>query len=314
MIIDRITTTTKKAGSEYHTACPFCGGKDRFVLFQGDNRAWCRRCNWSGDEIKFIMETERVGYRDACDKLGIDPRPATPRAAAPRRALSVSTPREHAHNVQAWRAEADRLTTRAFHVLMDDMLDNGTATQWLKSRGIHTVRARCGYIPTTYRTTWAGVDVFVPAGFLLAWYDHPDLPPYKLNVRRLNPSPNEKKYHMLAGSENGLYNAHLIRYSTVVMLTEGELDALSVMQQTNCTVPVVAAGSNTGARLPRYIAMLATRKLVLVAFDADEAGDDASEYWLKLLPNAKRLRPLAHDPNDMGLQGMDVWAWIRSAL
>jgi 5S rRNA maturation endonuclease (ribonuclease M5) len=228
--------------------------------------------------------------------------------------MTASKPRTQSHDVTAWRASAQRLLDRANEMLLDDVDTNGVATRWLASRGLHTVRAVCGYIPIPCNATWGGLDVHIPSGFLLAWYDHPDQHPYKLNVRRLDPKPNETKYHMIRGSENGLYNAHLIPNKPVVVLVEGELDALSIMHATNAQIYAVATGSVTGGRLQRYIAMLATRRTVLIAFDNDEPGEQASRYWLDLLPNGKRLTPLAHDPNDMLCQKMDITKWIRSAL
>jgi hypothetical protein len=42
---------------EYHTACPKCGGKDRFVVWDGDSpHFWCRQCGYKGGRHKFIKE------------------------------------------------------------------------------------------------------------------------------------------------------------------------------------------------------------------------------------------------------------------
>lgn len=314
MIAEHLNTTMKKAGNELHTACFVCGGTDRFIITPSENRAWCRRCNWRGDEISLVMALHNVGYKEACERLGKTPRPPQQTAQRPTRpTMTASKPRTQTHDVTAWRACAQRLLDRANDVFHDEDAD-GVATRWLASRGLDTIRAVCGYIPVSFNSNWGGLEVHIPSGFLLAWYDHPDANPYKLNIRRLDPKPNETKYHMVKGSENGLYNAHLIPLKPIVVLVEGELDALSIMQGTCGHVYAVATGSTTGGRLQKYIAMLATRKTVLVAFDADEPGEQASRYWLDLLPNGKRLVPLAHDPNDMLKQGMDFMQWIRSAL
>ena len=56
-------------------------------------------------------------------------------------------------------------------------------------------------------------------------------------------------------------------------------------------VSVVATGTTEGSRITRWLAALATRDMVLVAFDAEESGDKAADWWLKRLENAHRLRP-----------------------
>lgn len=58
-------------------------------------------------------------------------------------------------------------------------------------------------------------------------------------------------------------------------------------------------GSTTGARRLEWVLSVAIAPLLLVAFDADAAGDKAAAWWLEL-PNARRWRPQGgKDCNDM---------------
>jgi hypothetical protein len=53
---------------------------------------------------------------------------------------------------------------------------------------------------------------------------------------------------------------------------------------------------------------------VLVAYDADEAGDRQASYWLQVLPEARRWRPFWADANQMAQDGVDLRAWISAGL
>ncbi len=98
-------------------------------------------------------------------------------------------------------------------------------------------------------------------------------------------------------------------------LVEGEFDALTIWQHAGRNIAAVATGSTTAARRPRWLAPLAACCVVLVAFDGDEAGEEAAAYWLRVLPRARRWRPyFGKDANDLATSGGDVAAWILDGL
>lgn len=113
----------------------------------------------------------------------------------------------------------------------------------------------------------------------------------------------------------GMYGASTIRAGWPVVLLEGELDALSVRQAlTRPTAAVVATGSTQGGRRLRWLARLASASVVLVAYDNDDAGEHAAEYWIDALPNARRWRPYWSDANDMARDGADLAAWVQAGI
>lgn len=57
-------------GGEFAGPCPFCGGRDRFRVWPAKWRWWCRQCERKGDAIAFVQQLYKVGFRDACDRLG----------------------------------------------------------------------------------------------------------------------------------------------------------------------------------------------------------------------------------------------------
>ncbi len=65
----------------------------------------------------------------------------------------------------------------------------------------------------------------------------------------------------------------------------------------------------------KWIGKLAMCERVLLAFDADQAGEQATKYWLHALKaNAKILRFPWGDANDMACAGVDLAAWMVAGL
>ena len=62
-------------GGEYHGACTFCGGEDRFVVWPQDNMWSCRQCVSSDlrpqDAIEYVMRANSLTFPQALEHLGI---------------------------------------------------------------------------------------------------------------------------------------------------------------------------------------------------------------------------------------------------
>ena len=76
----------------------------------------------------------------------------------------------------------------------------------------------------------------------------------------------------------------------------------------------VATGSTGGARRMHWLARLALCSVVLVAYDADAAGEAAAGYWVEVLDKARRWRPYWEDANAMAQDGADVRAWVAAGV
>ena len=71
-IVDVISNyvTLKKAGSNYKALCPFHAEKTpSFVVSPAKQIYHCFGCGASGDAIKFVMEIEKLSYKEAIEKL-----------------------------------------------------------------------------------------------------------------------------------------------------------------------------------------------------------------------------------------------------
>lgn len=316
-----------KGGQEYHMPCFLCGGTDRFILWADTGRWWCRQCNEKGSAIDLLMKRDNLSYPEACERVGkpLENRPRRiPTPPPPQRGAGVSIPRQNEHDILAWRQCALDLTNRAMSYLYDVGKDGNDyptqegkmARDYLHMRGLGRAPLfyRVGYVPMDYRANWGGLDVFIPKGLLIPWFDSDDRfsTPYKINIRRLD--GQEPKYLMIKGSQNGLFGGYLITRKSVVVLVEGEFDAMAVTNGTFNRILGVATGSTMGGRRHKDIAQLAQAGHVFVAYDDDEAGQKASEYWLSVLPNSTRLTPLAKDCGDMAKERQNFVQWILKAV
>lgn len=317
-------------GGEYVGTCPFCGGKDRFHIWpnpvSGNPRFWCRRCNAKGDAIEYVkLCLPGTTFKEACDYLRIQPSQssvAKPKAA--RRPTLVSKEKASvALTEPEWQQSAAQFCGEATNRLWSQ--EGKQALAYLLGRKltenvIHS--AHLGYNPVTHREQWGSLEVWLFAGIVIPWLIGGMY--WKVNIRR-RPSDlrsSDKRYIQAAGGANGLYLADNLKVSCTAIITEGEIDALTIYSQaarlvTEMNVIAVATGCTTNARLTQHVATLAKADRMLVAYDDDEnqAGDEAAEWWLHIFGDkALRLRPTRHDVNKMAEVGEDLSAWIMSAL
>lgn len=332
------TTTTN--GGEYHGACPFCGGNDRFWIVPNKGRWYCRHCTpKGGSAIDFVMQRDNCDFKTACHTLGLEvktrhyiPKPKP----EPQPARVKNTDLDKLALNPDWQAKARGFVQQA----QDNLKQQGKpAWDYLNKRGIHSHIALwygLGFNPKPYRATWAGEEVYLPSGLVLPWfgeYDF-DLGDWNYNairVRPFNTPTNGQKYSQVKGAINSLYDgssADNTYEDKVVFLVEGEIDSQSIA--TACylsrlyardlgfsfthRVHSVALGSSAWGRTLTSIMKLGLAKRVIIATDDDTAGDECATWWLENLDNAIRWRPAHHDPNDMlTLNWMDLAHWMKDA-
>jgi len=116
------------------------------------------------------------------------------------------------------------------------------------------------------------------------------------NGRLFNPKEGDGKTHN-SGSTSGLFWQHPgIEYDPgkKTYLTEGIIDALSLLELGNQAIAVIASGQD-----PAKLNLSHLKNLVL-AFDADQAGARATKKWLQHHPEAEAIMPdRGQDWNDL---------------
>jgi len=309
-------------GGEFAGPCPFCGGKDRFRVWpehpSGRGRWWCRQCGKNGDAIAYLVEHGEISTAEAGKMRHGGDWPQLPAGPSLPVEPTIPEPHESVRLVPPgpqWQQAARAFVAKA----QQNLLVEAGALDWLHRRGLNddTIRkAGLGWNPADLWQApeeWGlsgGNKIWLPAGWVVPWEIGGDL--WRVNFRRPEGDP---KYIGPRGSSSGLYNADALSATRAAILVEGEIDALTVGQFAGDVVTPVATGSTSAARRPRWIARLAMCPRVLVSFDAEvDKGDRAAAWWVDILPNAKRWRPLWEDANKMAQDGVNLRSWVLAGL
>jgi hypothetical protein len=101
-------------GGEWQGPCPGCGGQDRFHVWPGQQDGkgsyWCRGCDNSGDNIQFLIEFEKMTFKEACAELriSIPDRPASWRPTLPHQSKPEFKPMSHTPPADLWQEKAEK--------------------------------------------------------------------------------------------------------------------------------------------------------------------------------------------------------------
>ena len=249
---------------------------------------------------------------------------ALPAATSTPKTPTIPTPEACEPPSQEWQAHASDFIAVSQETLWS--ATGSKALAWLVARGLTEeaiTRGGLGYHGGNPeyedRAAWGLPDelndkgnlkkVWLPRGVVIPWVIGDDV--WRVNIRR---PVGEPKYIGPTGWGNALYDADQLTTDRPAILVEGELDALTVKQHAGDLITPTATGSTAGARRARWLARLALCPRVLVAFDADQAGEDARQYWLSVLPNGVYWRPFWGDANGMQTGGGDLRQWIAAGL
>jgi len=314
---------------------------------------WCRKCGRKGDGIDYLREVEDRSFRGACEVAGCEwklengssvtgdgappshfpeaPHPAESDTKSVTGNCDASQPTHHTFDPtpsrkrsepppNEWQRRALRFVTVCSGLLTGDSGAAQSARAYLQGRGfsMDTLEAAgVGVNPKTQRDApekWGRSDdrsIWIPRGVVIPWFHAGHL--WGINIRRPNGDLEDgSKYHRLKGTTNALYGADTLD-GRPVALVEGELDALAIRQSTD-EVAAVATGSTSWSRAPRWRALLRTAPIVLVCYDSEDAGEQASKYWTDALPSAVRWRPHMHDAAEMLEEGANLARWIEEGL
>lgn len=315
-VLKRVSGTR---GGEWHGPCPFCRGKDRFIVQPyrtGGGRWFCRQCSehWQ-DVIAYVQKVEKLDFAGAMRRLDLPPAAGQMprRAAAPSSTMRLD---QIALNDPAWQAGARALVEEAIDWLWSA---DSTGRNYWRERGISEAVMRerqLGYLPSLRRLRWGTTADVLPRGVVIP---HEFAGQYwNVRVRRFpsDCSDQNSKYRGPKGGASALYGVGRLVTGCIAVVVEGEIDALSIdVGVTLPNVVAVATGSAYGARNGIAIARLALAEKILLAFDTDQAGEQAASHWQSKFPDrAVRLKPTQHDVNNMLLAGEDLNAWIAQGL
>ena len=309
-------------GGEYAGPCPFCGGTDRFRVWPDhpDGPRWrCmgtkagrNGCGRGGDAIAYLVErgdlTKAEAYKarhsgDVTMPTGMT-RTRKSVDTAPVRHQTNSPPR-------AWQEQARLFVGYCQEQLHPDV--GREALDYLHERGLRDETIRRWGLGWHANDRWCdperwGLDggkmVWLARGVVIPWLVEGAT--WHVKVRRFDGKP---KYVRVRGGQPTLFGLDFVTGKRVVVICEGELDAVLLWQEAGDLVDVVAVGSK-GAKIPLpFLAHLAGAARWLVALDND--ADDKANEWGAYSARVRRVRPLhGNDLTDFYQAGGDLRAWV----
>lgn len=321
----RSVRKSNSRGGQYNGACILdCQGLGNDRLWVQPNfgeYGWfkCNVCGAKGSGVDYLMIKRGYTKQQALAEVGWKPRDGSePKFIIPKSVLAGEVHPTHAAPSGQWQTTAKYFVEYSKSALWSEK--GQAALDYLRSRGLkdETIKmAQLGYNPAEMvrpAAKWGREGkIVLKQGIVIPWFIGDDL--WRITIRDEKAVDPKDRYKQVAGGSNGLYLGYLLGYDRPVIIVEGEFDALSIAQEAGHDVSVVATGSTGGSHTARWITALACKDLVLVAFDAEERGDQASKWWLDRLENAHRLRPWWKDANQMLQDGVDLLNdWILPSL
>lgn len=284
----------QRAGKALQWSCPLHqdGASPSFTVYE--NGYHCFGCGASGDAIDLVMRLEDVGFVEAVEKLsGVRPMDA-PRQSSGQAGMQASPAK-----VAKWQEKANVIIEEASRLLA--LPEGAPGRDYLVSRGLEpeTWQAwRLGYRPEVQRWEqhkgeWVIAEQLGPA-ITLPWMDRQR--PTTLQYRLFG---HEKmRYWQQAGGQRTLFGLDQIAGRSVLVIIEGEFNAISVWQAAHDLVDVISYGSeNNIERADRYLQALAQRYEHVISWA------DKSERALEIAKHVGNVAsfksPRGFDANDL---------------
>lgn len=264
----KIVNLHKTAGRYYIGACPFCGGRDRFnVKHTNGGDLWiCRKCTPEKyqDAVSFVMRYYNVKFPEAVKRMGGELRPDPSRAP-----LRVERKPELLQVIppQEWQARAWKAIDRASDRLIDGP-EGKPGRDYLTARGINRASMYVNllgfdpakYDPVTERKRPAVVIPWLDVGNVVT----------AVKYRFIDDLARDKSKRFIAMGGGipcvyGLQN--VLADDETLLIVEGELNAVSVLQVMPRGVSVVSMGSDTGGNAAIIQALAKHYKKVVIWMD-----------------------------------------------
>ena len=335
-LVEEIGLTPKRKastkGGEYASPCPFCqDGKDRFLIWpsqvnqNGDyqgGRYLCRVCSQFGDAITFLRKIEKLSYKEACEKLKIEPK-----WAKDRHFLKPQDPFPIAKEpFLLWQDKALLFVNWCHHQL----IKNPKSLDLLFQRGFTLdiiKKYKLGFNPKNFfrdREEW-GLPIqkkedhslkklWLPKGLVIPTFLAEKV--IKLKIRRTDWKEDDSlpKYIEVSGSKScpSIYGNPALK---ALLIIESEFDAILVQQFAEDLVCCIALGGSSKPLDLQTYKQIKACPLVLFLPDFDQAGRKALEKWMKWFPHLERIfTPLEKSAGDAYLNGIDLREWLEGCL
>ena len=120
----------------------------------------------------------------------------------------------------------------------------------------------------------------------------------------------DAKYISITGSRSGLFNADCLWTTDKVVITEGELDCMTLNQ---CGIPSVSSTAGAGTFKPEWANLFTSVMNVYLVFDNDKAGELGAQKVMSIIRRAKivSLPDGFKDVNEFYLGYKYAANWLR---
>jgi len=306
-----------KRGKHLFWRCPFHDDRSPSLTVYHDadgDRYHCHGCGARGDVFDWQEHRQGVSFREAIAQWkGPGYRPAS-KPTPKRRPELVEGPTPKQPPGDDWQTAAMRVALDCEKELWDGQHD--VVVGWLAERGL---------APTTLQRWIIGLNpkarelhgLWVPKGVTIPHWHESSNTLWGIKVRQGQGA--KQKYRHVKGGTDGMFGADTLAGHDVAVICEGEFDAMLLHAHVGDLVAVVTLGSASSKDMDPWLPWLLRVDRLLIATDADQAGDQAAEYWLKLTKRAQRLRPPVDpkdgkDVTDYWRAGGDLRAWVSKAI
>ncbi len=307
-------------GGEYHSPCPGCGGKDRFIIWDKLNRYFCRQCGKKGDEVQYNRDFHGLSYVEACQRSGTAPKERT--INRHEKTIFQFEPRLAQVPPLEWRKQAWSFILYCQEQLKKDRF----ALDLLFKRGFskETIEQfHLGWNPTSLwlnRSDW-GIEserkkLWLPKGLMIPTRDLTTGEPLKLKIRRNDWQEKDKfpKYVEVSGSMPApkLYGRP---EGKPIAVLESELDAMLLQQCAGDLCCSMALGGASKRPDIESHKLLLKAPEIFFSPDVDIAGALAYRWWIQVYPHIKLWPPpIGKSPGDAHLAGVDLRKWVSAVL
>lgn len=318
--LKRVSSTK---GGEYHSSCPSCGGKDRFIIWKEKNRYWCRQCKASGDSIQFCRDFLGLSFQDSCKKIG---KPyQKPSEFNYKNKKKIFTPSQRKTPSKLWEQKAEEFV-KSCH---DRLLIDQKSIDLIKSRGlnIESIKKFCiGWNPENRwddRLDW-GLDlieengkkkkVWLPKGIVIPLYQNGKMSKIKIRRHPWSKEGKYPKYIEITGSSSvPLFIGYQPEIPSCIL--ESELDAFLIIQEAGDLCSCLALGGAQKRPDQEVHEKLLKIPKLLCALDFDEAGKKEYMFWRKTYANLITWPSFkGKSPGDAFIDGENIYKWISLGI
>ena len=317
-----------REGGIYGSACPWCGGKDRFRSWpysENGGNWYCQKCNRKGSAARYLTEYRKMNYHEACLLLGISPRIQRGGLRSTNTPVvgSVTQVQNDYEPPALWQSQAKAFVNECTGILWNQ---HPAAIEWLQNRGLNDKTIRQFNLGWNPEDRWCGREewglpgeinedgnpkqLWLPAGLVIPYEIDGRI--LRIRVRKSHESANSR-YHLVRGSSTASF---VIGDLASVVIVESDLDAILVHQEAGDLVTAISLGSANMRPDDRSSSFLKKARTILVALDCDDAGANSYWSWWKgQFSTSKRWPvPVGKDPGEAIQKGVNIRDWILAGL